>query len=108
MLQFEQDTTPSLRDGDVVLGRRPGTGLPRSRRAANPHHKHLASVERGEESSVRTLQHGLPEWLVTPDEGVEGPSISGPTIIGFRKNGDPIYAVAGGAAATVTDWIPNE
>ena len=57
---------------------------------------------------MRTLQHGLPEWLVTPDEGVEGPSISAPTIIGFRKNGDPIYAVAGGAAATVTDWIPIE
>ena len=57
---------------------------------------------------MRTLQHGLPEWLVTPDEGVEGPSISGPTIIGFRKNGDPIYAIAGGAAATVTDWIPIE
>lgn len=30
------------------------------------------------------------------------------TLLGFRRNGQPIYAMAGGAAANVADWIPIE
>jgi len=52
----------------------------------------------------------LPEWLIGPDEGPLEFSSSDPrhAIIGFNKLGEPIYMVAGGAAATVTDWIPIE
>lgn len=58
---------------------------------------------------MKTLQRGpLPEWLVGPDEGFDGFSAPPGAIIGFRKDGRPIYQVAGGAAATVTDWIPIE
>lgn len=49
-----------------------------------------------------------PAWLVGPDDQVDGPSVKAGQIIGFRKDGSPILAVAGGAAATVTEWIPIE
>lgn len=48
-----------------------------------------------------------PEWLIGPDDDFEGFRSPG-TIIGFRRNGEPIFYQAGGAAATVTDWIPIE
>jgi len=50
----------------------------------------------------------LPEWVIGLDDSHEGPQYRPGTIVGFRKDGTPLYMVAGGAAATVTDWIPIE
>jgi len=50
----------------------------------------------------------LPEWVIGLDEGHEGPTYRPGTIVGFRKDGTPLYMVAGGAAANVADWIPIE
>lgn len=49
----------------------------------------------------------VPEWIIGPDED-SGLRARPGTIIGFRRNGEPVFAQAGGAAATVTDWIPIE
>lgn len=67
-------------------------------------------AKRGKESSVKnTLQRGhLPEWLIGPDDGFEGLRHAPGTIIGFRSNGEPVFAHGGGAAANVNDWIPIE
>lgn len=50
-----------------------------------------------------------PEWLVGPDDEFD-PQWQVPpgSIVGFRKDGSPIYMVQGGVAATVDDWIPIE
>jgi hypothetical protein len=58
---------------------------------------------------VKTLRNGLakPEWLVGPDDEFDFQLPPG-TIIGFRKDGRPIYMQAGGAAANVDEWIPIE
>src|ERR1041384_6564598 len=43
-------------------------------------------------------------WETQPD--FDGPIA--PTLVGYTKAGQPVWAVAGGAAITVTDWIPIE
>lgn len=50
-----------------------------------------------------------PEWLVGPDDEFD-PQWQVPpgSIVGFRKDGSPIYMVQGGVAAAVDDWIPIE
>lgn len=54
---------------------------------------------------MKTLEK--PTWLIGMDEG-DDLNVRPGTIIGFSKSGVPIYAQAGGVAATVTDWIPIE
>lgn len=57
---------------------------------------------------MRTADLYLPEWMVGPDDGPDMFNVRPGTLLGFTKNGEAIYAQAGGAAATVTDWIPIE
>lgn len=49
----------------------------------------------------------VPEWTIGPDDEA-GLSRRPGAIIGFRRNGEPVYFHGGGAAANVTEWIPIE
>jgi HK97 family phage major capsid protein len=41
-------------------------------------------------------------------EALTGPRFGPKTLLGYRKNGQPIYLVAGGARDTMEAWIPEE
>jgi len=47
-----------------------------------------------------------PDWDVTPD--YDGSPLSMPTVVGFTRDGRPVWSVAGSAAANISDWIPIE
>jgi hypothetical protein len=62
-----------------------------------------SSIANGrKEPHVRT--HLQPDWLVHDDNDL--PVV--PTVIGYRRDGTPIWLAAGGSASDISDWIPVE
>src|SRR6476619_4877281 len=71
--------------------------------ARDEHRPHSMRASRG--ASHMTRNNSRVQWEVTPDEQA---GLLKAGIIGFTREGQPVYAAAGGANMSVTTWIPIE